>query len=50
MKNGMVHNVLYVPKISTNFLSIYQTTNFGVGKIVMFTPDSIIIREIEDPL
>ena len=45
----MVHNVLYVPKLSTNLLSIYHITNYGAGKTVMFTLDSVIIREIEYP-
>ena len=49
MKDGMVYNVLYVPKLSTNLLSIYQITNSGAGKTVLFTPNSVIIREIEDP-
>ena len=49
MKDGIVHNVLHVPKFSTNLLSIYQITNSGAGKTVMFTPDFVIIREIEDP-
>ena len=49
MKDGMVHNVLYVPKLSTNLLSIYQITNSGAGKTVLLTPHSVIIREIEDP-
>ena len=37
MKDGMVHNVLYVPKIATNFLSIYQITNSSAGKTALFT-------------
>ena len=49
MKDGMVHNVLYVPKLSTNLLSIYQITNSGAGKTVLFNLDSVIIREIKDP-
>ena len=49
MKDNMVHNVLYVPKLSTNLLSIYQITNYGAGKIAPLTPDSVIIHEIEDP-
>ena len=47
MKDGMVHSVLYVPNIS--MLSIYQITNSGVGKTILYTLDSITICEIEDP-
>ena len=48
MKDGMVHNVLYVPKLSTNLLSIYQITNSGAGKAVPFNPNLVIICEIEN--
>ena len=39
-------NVLHVPLLLTNLLSIYQITHSGSGRKVEFTPDSIVITEI----
>jgi hypothetical protein len=49
MIDGMINNVIYVPNISANFLSIYQIANFGSGKTILFTPNFVVVREIEDP-
>ena len=43
-----INNVLCVHNLSANLLPVYQIANSGSGKTVMFTPDSVIVREIED--
>lgn len=35
--DDMINNVLYVPNLSTNLLSIYQITNFVSRKTILFT-------------
>ena len=37
------NNVLYVPSLSTNLLSVYKISHSGSRKIVKFTPDSVFI-------
>jgi hypothetical protein len=39
-------NVVHVPSLSTNLLSIYQITHLGSKKQVVFTPKSIVISYI----
>ena len=41
MENGEFQNVLYVPNLSSNLLSIYQITHLGDGNRVEFLPESI---------
>ena len=41
MENGEFQNVLYVPNLSSNLLSIYQITHLGDGHRVEFLPDSV---------
>ncbi|MGI4370261.1 GAG-pre-integrase domain-containing protein, partial [Klebsiella pneumoniae] len=48
MDDGTFENVLYVPNLSTNLLSIYQITHYGNGKKVEFTPDSVVVKELDD--
>lgn len=48
MDDGTFENVLYVPNLSTNLLSIYQITLYGNGKKVEFTPDSVVVKELDD--
>lgn len=43
---GSFNDVLCVPSLSTNILSIYQITHGGEGKSVEFTPNSMIIRDL----
>ena len=38
VENGHFSDVLCVPRISCNLLSVYQITHSGEGKIVTFTP------------
>ena len=49
MIDGMINNVLYVPNLSTNFLSIYQIANSCSRRTILFTLDSVVVCEIEDP-
>jgi hypothetical protein len=46
LTNKIFENVLHIPKISINLLSVYQMTNFGTGKRVIFTPDVMDIYDI----
>jgi hypothetical protein len=41
-------NVLHVPKLYMNILSIYQIIHSGTGKRVEFTPNSVTISNIHD--
>ena len=41
MENGESQDVLYVPNLSSNLLSIYQITHLGDGHRVEFLPDSV---------
>lgn len=45
IQDGTFNDVLYVPSLSANLLSIYQISHSGSGKIVEFTPDSVFIRD-----
>ena len=47
--DGCIYNVLYVPNISANLLSIYQICTLGIGKTVLFTPHEAEIRSLKDP-
>jgi hypothetical protein len=47
LTNGSFENVLHVPKISVNLLSVYQMTNSGTGKKVIFTPNSMDIYDMK---
>jgi hypothetical protein len=39
LTNGSFENVLHVPKLFVNLLSVYQMTNSGTGKKFIFTPN-----------
>ena len=39
LTNGSFENVLHVPKLYVNLLSVYQMTNSSTGKKVIFTPN-----------
>ena len=43
MENGEFKEVLYVPNLSSNILSIYQITHLGDGHKVEFLPDSVMV-------
>jgi hypothetical protein len=44
LPNGIFENILHVPKLSINFLSIYQITQ--IGKRVELTSDSITVLDM----
>ena len=44
--HGSFEDVLHVPKLSVNLLSIYQITHFGTKKRVEFTPDAMNIYDL----
>jgi hypothetical protein len=46
LTNESFENVLHVPKLSVNLLSVYQMTNSDTGKKVIFTPNSVDIYDI----
>ena len=45
--DGTFHNVLCVPSLSSNLLSIYQITHSGIGKISEFSHNSVHISDSE---
>jgi hypothetical protein len=43
LSNGSFENMLHVPKIFVNLLSVYQMTNSSTGNKVVFTPNFVDI-------
>ena len=48
METGEFKDVLYVPNLSSNLLSVYQITHLGDGHKVEFLPDSVQVRSLKD--
>jgi hypothetical protein len=48
LEHGYFQNVLQVPSLSTNLLSIYQITHSGSKKQVVFTPEPVVISDISN--
>ena len=46
LDHGQFNNVLYVPGISSNLLSVYQKTHIGSSNKVIFYPNEVDITEI----
>ena len=49
MTHGFINNVLLLPEISTNLFLIYQMCHSSDGKIVEFSTNEVVIRELHDP-
>jgi hypothetical protein len=47
LTNGSFENVLHVPKLSVNLLSVYQMMNSGIRNKVVFTPNSVDIYDLQ---
>ena len=47
VENGHFSDVLCVPNISCNFLSVYQITHLGEGKTMTFTPHQVVIKDFK---
>jgi hypothetical protein len=47
LTNGSFENVLHIPKLSINLLSMYQMTTYGTRKRVIFTPDIAYIYDMQ---
>ena len=50
MENGEFKDVLYVPNLSSNLLSIYQITHHGDGHKVEFLPNLVKVCSLKDDL
>ena len=48
MDNGAFKDVLYVPKLTSNLLSVYQMTQYGGGNKFEFLLDLVIMKSIKD--
>jgi hypothetical protein len=49
VENGHFNDVLCVPNISCNLLSVYQITHSSEGKTVKFSPHQVVIKDLKDP-
>jgi hypothetical protein len=47
LTNGSFENVLHVPKLYVNLLSVYQMTNSGTGKKVIFKKNYVDIYDMK---
>ena len=41
LEHGYFSNVLYVPSLASNLMSVYQITHTGVPKRISFSPDDL---------
>ena len=46
LEHGRFKDVLFVPSLASNLLSVYQMTHIGSPKRVIFGPDSVEITDI----
>jgi hypothetical protein len=49
VENGHFNDVLCVPSLSCNLLSVYPITHSGEGKTVEFSPHQVVIKDLKDP-
>jgi hypothetical protein len=45
--NGHFNDVLCVPSLSYNLLSVYEITHSGEGKILEFSPHHVVIKDLK---
>ena len=50
LNNGSFENVLHVPKLFVNLLSVYQMMNSDIGKKFIFTPNFMDIYDMQTNL
>ena len=48
LDHGKLNNVLYVPGLASNLLSVNQMTHIGSQKKVIFSPDDVEITDISN--
>jgi hypothetical protein len=49
VENGHFNDVLCVPSLSCNLLSVYQITHSGEGKTIEFSPHQVVIKDLKYP-
>ena len=49
LNNGQFKDVVCVPNLSCNIISMYQITHLGEGKSVLFTPHQVVIWDLKYP-
>jgi hypothetical protein len=49
VENGHFNDVLCVPNLSCNLLSVYQITHSGECKTIDFSPHQVVIKDLKDP-
>jgi hypothetical protein len=49
VENGHFNDVLCVPSLYCNLLSVYQITHSGEGKTVEFSRHQVLIKDLKDP-
>ena len=49
LDNGQFNDVLCVPTLSCNLLSVYEIIHSGEGKIVEFSLHDVVIKDLRDP-
>jgi hypothetical protein len=47
VENGHFNDVLCVPNLSCNLLSVYQITHSGEGKTIEFSPHQVVIKDLK---
>ena len=47
--DGQFNDVLCVATLSYKLLSVYQVTHSGEGKIIEFSPQDVVIKDLKDP-
>ena len=48
LNHGKFNNVLYLPGLASNLLSVYQMTHTGSPKKVIFSPNDVEITKISN--